>query len=43
MPTTMRRDTPPPRTGSSETEVPRRFLDYRRVSIAAKVASAPGR
>ncbi|WP_435830199.1 hypothetical protein [Saccharopolyspora shandongensis] len=43
MPAITRRDTPPPRTGSNETEVPRGFLDYRRASIAAKVASAPGR
>ncbi|MFA1543243.1 DinB family protein [Actinomadura monticuli] len=36
-----RRDTPPPRTGSSETEVLRGFLDYLRASIAAKVDGAP--
>lgn len=36
-----RRDTPPPRTGGSETEVLRGFLDYLRVSIAAKVDGAP--
>ncbi|MEV6985355.1 DinB family protein [Sphaerisporangium sp. NPDC051017] len=36
-----RRDTPPPRTGSSETEVLRGFLDYLRTSIAAKVDGAP--
>ncbi|WP_216208156.1 DinB family protein [Amycolatopsis aidingensis] len=36
-----RRDTPPPRTGSSETEVLRGFLDYLRSSIAAKVEGAP--
>ncbi|MFF0450740.1 DinB family protein [Streptomyces sp. NPDC004609] len=36
-----RRDTPPPRTGSNETEVLRGFLDYLRTSIAAKVADAP--
>ncbi|MBF6301021.1 DinB family protein [Nocardia amamiensis] len=45
MPTTTRRryrhDTPPPRTGSSETEILRGFLDYLRTSIAAKVDSAP--
>ncbi|QWF79828.1 DinB family protein [Amycolatopsis sp. CA-230715] len=42
MPTkTRRRDTPPPRTGSSETEVLRGFLDYLRTSIAAKVDGAP--
>ncbi|MET8472416.1 DinB family protein [Streptomyces sp. NPDC006422] len=36
-----RRDTPPPRTGNSESEVLRGFLDYLRTSIAAKVADAP--
>ncbi|WP_033289828.1 DinB family protein [Amycolatopsis jejuensis] len=36
-----RRDTPPPRTGRSETEVLRGFLDYLRTSIAAKVDGAP--
>ncbi|WP_406630840.1 DinB family protein [Amycolatopsis sp. WGS_07] len=36
-----RRDTPPPRTGSSETEVLRGFLDYLRTSAAAKVDGAP--
>jgi hypothetical protein len=36
-----RRDAPPPRTGSNETEVLRGFLDYLRTSIAAKVADAP--
>ncbi|MGY5309547.1 DinB family protein [Nocardia gipuzkoensis] len=42
MPTTKRRnDTPPPRTGSSEAEVLRGFLDYLRASIAAKVEDAP--
>ncbi|MFC7621774.1 DinB family protein [Microlunatus sp. GCM10028923] len=45
MPTTTRRarrrDTPPPRTGGSETEVLRGFLDYLRTSIAAKVDGAP--
>ncbi|MEU2032518.1 DinB family protein [Nocardia amamiensis] len=45
MPTITRRrnrqDTPPPRTGSSETEILRGFLDYLRASIAAKVDSAP--
>ncbi|MFF0739239.1 DinB family protein [Streptomyces sp. NPDC004111] len=41
MPTTTRRDTPPPRTGSSESEVLRGFLDYLRSSIAAKVDGAP--
>ncbi|MFE0178790.1 DinB family protein [Streptomyces sp. NPDC059002] len=45
MPTGSRRarraDAPPPRTGSSETEVLRGFLDYLRTSIAAKVEGAP--
>jgi uncharacterized protein DUF664 len=42
MPTaSRRRDTPPPRTGGSETEVLRGFLDYLRTSIAAKVDGAP--
>ncbi|MFD3625455.1 DinB family protein [Streptomyces sp. NPDC058698] len=36
-----RRDTPPPRTGSSETEVLRGFLGYLRESVAAKVEGAP--
>ncbi|MEU5285368.1 DinB family protein [Streptomyces sp. NPDC020755] len=36
-----RRDTPPPRTGSSEAEVLRGFLDYLRASVAAKVEGAP--
>ncbi|WP_020658687.1 DUF664 domain-containing protein [Amycolatopsis benzoatilytica] len=36
-----RRDTPPPRTGGTETEVLRGFLDYLRASIAAKVDGAP--
>ncbi|ALV53170.1 DinB family protein [Streptomyces althioticus] len=36
-----RRDTPPPRTGNSETEVLRGFLDYLRTSVAAKVDGAP--
>ncbi|WP_328430068.1 DinB family protein [Streptomyces sp. NBC_00443] len=35
-----RRDTPPPRTGSNESEVLRGFLDYLRTSIAAKVDGA---
>lgn len=40
--TTRRRsDTPPPRTGGSETETLRGFLDYLRASIAAKVDGAP--
>ncbi|MER6175485.1 DinB family protein [Streptosporangium sp. NPDC001681] len=45
MPTASRRnrrgDTPPPRTGSSEIEILRGFLDYLRTSIAAKVDDAP--
>ncbi|MFB6554635.1 DinB family protein [Streptomyces sp. NPDC056405] len=42
MPTAPRRgDTPPPRTGSSEAEVLRGFLDYLRTSMAAKVDGAP--
>ncbi|TDB97609.1 DinB family protein [Actinomadura sp. 7K534] len=41
MPTTHRRDAPPPRTGNSEAEVLRGFLDYLRTSIAAKVEDAP--
>ncbi|GAB3952981.1 DinB family protein [Streptomyces sparsus] len=36
-----RDDAPPPRTGSSEAETLRGFLDYLRGSIAAKVGSAP--
>ncbi|MFF0724673.1 DinB family protein [Streptomyces sp. NPDC004134] len=36
-----RRDTPPPRTGATEAETLRGFLDYLRTSIAAKVESAP--
>ncbi|MGP3769722.1 DinB family protein [Streptomyces sp. SDT5-1] len=36
-----RRDTPPPRTGNSESEVLRGFLDYLRTANAAKVADAP--
>ncbi|MEV6278701.1 DinB family protein [Nocardia sp. NPDC051832] len=38
---TRHRDAPPPRTGSSEIEVLRGFLDYLRNSIAAKVDDAP--
>ncbi|NGO68256.1 DinB family protein [Streptomyces boncukensis] len=34
-------DTPPPRTGGSEAEVLRGFLDYLRDSVAAKVEGAP--
>ncbi|HEY3466352.1 MAG TPA: DinB family protein [Amycolatopsis sp.] len=42
MPTrTRRRDTPPPRTGGTEAETLRGFLDYLRTSIAAKVDGAP--
>ncbi|MEV3994823.1 DinB family protein [Streptomyces halstedii] len=49
MPSTTRRttrrngrgDAPPPRTGSSEIEVLRGFLDYLRTSIATKVDGAP--
>lgn len=44
MPTTThrkRRDTPPPRTGTTETETLRAFLDYLRSAIAAKVDGAP--
>ncbi|WIX77810.1 DinB family protein [Amycolatopsis carbonis] len=41
MPATKRRDAPPPRTGNSEAEVLRGFLDYLRTSVAAKVAGAP--
>lgn len=36
-----RRDAPPPRTGDSEAEVLRGFLDYLRQSIARKVETAP--
>lgn len=36
-----RRDTPPPRTGNSEAEVLRGFLDYLRASVSAKVEGAP--
>ncbi|MYX00415.1 MULTISPECIES: DinB family protein [unclassified Streptomyces] len=39
---TRRSDSPPPRTGDSEAEVLRGFLDYLRTSIAAKVEGAPG-
>ncbi|MGV9454479.1 DinB family protein [Streptomyces sp. NPDC003635] len=42
MPSNPRRpDAPPPRTGNSEVEVLRGFLDYLRTSIAAKVDGAP--
>ncbi|KOV86686.1 DinB family protein [Nocardia sp. NRRL S-836] len=37
----MRRDTPPPRTGTTETEVLRGFLDYLRTAVAAKVEGVP--
>lgn len=36
-----RRDMPPPKTGNTEAEVLRGFLDYLRASIAAKVEGAP--
>lgn len=36
-----RHDSPPPRTGNSESEVLRGFLDYLRTSVAAKVDGAP--
>ena len=36
-----RRDTPPPRTGSTEKEVLQGFLDYLRTSVAAKSEGAP--
>jgi hypothetical protein len=36
-----RGDTPPPRTGNSEAETLRGFLDHLRASIAAKVEGAP--
>ncbi|MFE7137838.1 DinB family protein [Streptomyces sp. NPDC057644] len=39
--TRSRRDTPPPRTGGSEAEVLRGFLDYLRDSVRAKVEGAP--
>lgn len=44
MPGTPRRrrgDTPPPRTGNTEAEVLRGFLDHLRAGIAAKVEDAP--
>jgi hypothetical protein len=37
----LRGDTPPPRTGGSEAEVLRGFLDYLRASVAAKVDGVP--
>ena len=36
-----KRDQPPPRTGGSETEVLRGFLDYLRTAVVAKVEGAP--
>ncbi|MEV0677757.1 DinB family protein [Actinosynnema sp. NPDC050436] len=36
-----RRDTPPPRTGCSEVETLRGFLDYLRARVAAKVEGTP--
>lgn len=36
-----RGDTPPPRTGGSEAEVLRGFLDYLRESVRSKVEGAP--
>ncbi|MEV4255471.1 DinB family protein [Spirillospora sp. NPDC049652] len=36
-----RRDTPPPRTGGTEADTLRGFLDYLRTSVAAKVEGAP--
>ncbi|MER7080422.1 Protein of unknown function [Saccharopolyspora kobensis] len=41
MPSTTRRDTPPPRTGSGEAEVLRGFLDYLRDSVAGKLDGVP--
>ncbi|CAM5309115.1 DinB family protein OS=Streptomyces tendae OX=1932 GN=GUR47_15400 PE=4 SV=1 [Streptomyces tendae] len=38
---THRRDTLPPRTGGSEAETLRGFLDYLRTSVAGKVEGAP--
>lgn len=38
-----RGDTPPPRTGGSEAEVLRGFLDYLRESVSAKVRGLPDR
>lgn len=40
-PRNRRHDTPPPRTGSSETETLRGFLDYLRTAVVAKVDGAP--
>ncbi|TWD82591.1 uncharacterized protein DUF664 [Kribbella amoyensis] len=39
--TRRRRDTPPPRTGQTEVETLRGFLDYLRTSVAGKVEGAP--
>ncbi|MGI5501852.1 DinB family protein [Lentzea sp. CA-135723] len=36
-----KRDQPPPRTGGTETEVLRGFLDYLRAAVIAKVDGAP--
>jgi hypothetical protein len=36
-----RRDAPPPKTGNTEAEVLRGFLDYLRASMAAKVEGTP--
>jgi hypothetical protein len=36
-----RRDQPPPRTGGSEAEVLRGFLDYLRAAVVTKVEGAP--
>ncbi|MFD4670219.1 DinB family protein [Lentzea sp. NPDC058450] len=36
-----KRDQPPPKTGGSETEVLRGFLDYLREAVVAKVDGAP--
>ncbi|AXK36117.1 DinB family protein [Streptomyces armeniacus] len=43
MPTASRRrgDTPPPRTGGTEAETLRGFLDYLRASVAAKAEGVP--
>lgn len=39
--TRQRRDTPPPRTGSTERDVLRGFLDHLRAAVAAKVRDVP--
>jgi hypothetical protein len=41
MPRTRRRDTPPPRTGPTEKEVLRGFLDQLRAAVAAKAQDVP--